>query len=128
MTGDIHHKIMTQFSNQMKMAGHHVLYVCDNASSHQVTEYPHIKFLMLPPDATSILQSHDQGNILSVKRRYKKKLAEEYLISMENNNDANALLMQLDIIAATNMMLHAWKGNYFNYHPELLLQNRLQRQ
>ena len=36
ITGDIHHKTMTKFNNQMRMAGHHVLYVCDNASSHQV--------------------------------------------------------------------------------------------
>ena len=43
VTGDIHHSIMTKFNNQMRKAGHHVLYVCDNASSHQVREYPHIK-------------------------------------------------------------------------------------
>ena len=36
MTGDIHHRIMTKFNNQMRKAGCHVLYVCDNASSHQV--------------------------------------------------------------------------------------------
>ena len=36
MTGDIHHRIMTKFNNQLRKAGHHVLYVCDNASSHQV--------------------------------------------------------------------------------------------
>ena len=36
MTGDIHHRIMTKFNNQMRKAGHHVLYVCDNALSHQV--------------------------------------------------------------------------------------------
>ena len=36
MTGDIHHRIMTKFNNQMRKAGCHVLYVCDNASSHQI--------------------------------------------------------------------------------------------
>ena len=44
-----------------------------------------------------------------MKRRYKKKLAERYLISVENNKDANALLKQLDIVAATKMVSHAWK-------------------
>ena len=73
MTGDIHHRIMTKFNNQMRKAGRHVLYVCDNASSHQVREYSHIKFLMLPPNATSIVQPLDQGIIRSVNRRYKKK-------------------------------------------------------
>ena len=109
MTGDIHHRIMTKFNNQMRKAGHHVLYVCDNASSHQVREYSHIKFLMLPPNATSIVQPLDQGIIRSVKRRYKKKLAERYLVSVENNKDANTILKQLDIVAATNMVHNAWK-------------------
>ena len=76
LTGDIHHRIMTKFNNQMRKAGCHVLYVCDNASSHQVREYFHIKFLMLPPNATLIVQPLDQGIIHSVKRTYKKKLAE----------------------------------------------------
>ena len=109
MTGDIHLRIMTKFNNQMRKAGCHVLYVCDNASSHQVREYSHIKFLMLPPNVTSIVQPLDQGIIRSVKRRYKKKLAERYLVSVENNKDANTILKQLDIVAATNMVHNAWK-------------------
>ena len=67
-------------NNQMRIASHHVLYVCDNASSHQVKEYSHIKFLMLPANATSILQPLDQGIMMSTKRRYKVKLAERYLV------------------------------------------------
>ena len=34
MTGHIYHRIM--FNTQMRVAGQHVPYVCDNASSHQV--------------------------------------------------------------------------------------------
>ena len=51
----------------------------------------------------------DQGIILFVKRRYKKKLAERYLVCAENNKDVNALLKQLDIVAATNMMSKSWR-------------------
>ena len=51
----------------------------------------------------------DQGIILSVKRRYKKKLAERYLMSVENNKDANALLKSLDIVAATSMVAKSWR-------------------
>ena len=109
MTGDIHHRIMTKFNNQMRKAGRHVLYVCDNTSSHQVQEYSHIKFLMLAPNATSIVQLLDQGIIRSAKRRYKKKLAERYLVSVENNKNVNTILNQLDIVAATNIVHNAWK-------------------
>ena len=64
---------------------------------------------MLPSNATSIVQPLDQGIICSVKRRYKKKLAEIYLVSVENNKDTNTILKQLDIVAATNMVHNAWK-------------------
>ena len=64
---------------------------------------------MLPPNATSIVQPLNQGIICSVKRRYKKKLAERYLVNVENNKDANTILKQLNIVAATNMVHNAWK-------------------
>ena len=64
MTGEIHHQIMSKLNNEMRLSNHHILYVCDNASSHQVQEYSHIKFLMLPPNATLIMQPLDQGIIL----------------------------------------------------------------
>ena len=104
MTGGIHHQIMTKLNNGMRLSNHHILYVFDNASSHQVQEYSHIKFLMLPPNATSIMQPLDQGIILSAKRRYKKKLAQRYLACVENNKDANSLLKALNIVLATNMI------------------------
>ena len=109
MTGEIHHQIMTKLNNEMRLSNHHILYVCDNASSHQVREYSHIKFLMLPPNATSIMQPLDQGIILSAKRRYKKKLAKRYLACVENNKDANSLLKALDIVQATNMIASSWR-------------------
>ena len=64
---------------------------------------------MLPPNATSVVWPLDQGIIRSLKRRYKKKLAERYLLTVENNKDANTLLKQLDIVVATNMVANAWK-------------------
>ena len=109
MTGEIHHQIMTKLNNEMRLSNCHILYVCDNASSHQVRDYSHIKFLMLPPNATSIMQPLDQGIILSAKRRYKKKLAERYLACVENNKDANSLLKALDIVQATNMIAASWR-------------------
>ena len=109
MTGEIHHQIMTKLNNEMRLSNRHILYVCDNASSHQVREYSHIKFLMLPPNATSIMQPLDQGIILSAKRRYKKKLAERYLACVENNKDANSLLKALNIVQATNMIASSWR-------------------
>ena len=109
MTGEIHHQIMSRLNNEMRLSNCHILYVCDNASSHQVHEYSHIKFLMLPPNATLIMQPLDQGIILTAKRRYRKKLAERYLTCVENNKDANSLLKALDIVQATNMIAASWR-------------------
>ena len=109
MTGEIRHQIMNKLNNEVRLSNCHILYVCDNASSHKVREYSHIKFLMLPPDATSIMQPLDQGIILLAKRRYKKKLAERYLACVENNKDANSLLKALDIVQATNMIAASWR-------------------
>ena len=64
---------------------------------------------MLPPNATLVVQPLDQGIIRSVKRRYKKKLIERYLVSVENNKDVNTILKQLDIVATANMVHNAWK-------------------
>ena len=97
ITGEIHDRIMTKFNNQIREAGRKVLYVCDNASSHGKGEYSNIRVLRLPPNATSIIQPLDHGKILSVKRRYKKKLAERYLTSVETNKDANAVLTSLEM-------------------------------
>ena len=36
MTSEIHHQIMTKLNNEMRLSNHHILHVCDNASSHQV--------------------------------------------------------------------------------------------
>ena len=109
MTGEIYHQIMSKLNNEMRLSNCHILYVCDNASSHQVCEYSNIKFLMLPANAISIMQPLDQGIILSAKRRYKKKLAERYLACVENNTDANSLLKALDIVQATNMIAASWR-------------------
>ena len=109
MTGEIHNQIMSKLNNEMRLSNRHILYVCDNASSYQVREYSRIKFLMLPPNVTSIMQPLDQGIILSAKRRYKKKLTERYMACVENNKDANSLLKALDIGQATNMIAASWR-------------------
>ena len=92
MTGNIHNQILTKLNNQMRQAG-----------------LGNIKFLHLLPNATSVLQPLDQGIILSVKRNYKKKLAEKYLGFVENHRDAVDQLKKLDVVAATNMSAQVWR-------------------
>ena len=76
---------------------------------HKDGSYSNIEFLLLPPNATSILQLLDQGIILSIKRRYKAKLAEKYLAFVENKEDVVVQLKQFDVVAATNMIAQAWR-------------------
>ena len=73
---------------------------CMCVTMHQVTRSEGTP----PSISSSIMQPLDQGIILSVKKRYKKKLSERYLVSVENNKNTNALINFLDIVAATNMV------------------------
>ena len=85
---------------------------CMCVTMHQATKFESIPTLnssCCHQMQLSIVQLLDQGIIRSVKRRYKKKLTERYLVSVENNKDANTILKQLDIVAATNMVHNAWK-------------------
>ena len=54
------------------------------------------------------MQPLDWGIILSVKRRYKKKLAKMYFVRVENNKGGNALLKSLDIVTSTNTVATSW--------------------
>ena len=68
------------------------------------------------------MQPLDQAINLSVKMRYKKKLTERYLVSVENNKDANTLLKQ-----CCGSYQHGgpvMERNDFNYYPKLFLQSR----
>ena len=56
MTAAKHHEAVEQLNKDMRRQNHHVLYVCDNAACHAVKEYSNVKMLMLPPNATSVVQ------------------------------------------------------------------------
>ena len=55
------------------------------------------------------MQLLDQGINLFAKRRYKKKLAERYLVCVKNSKDANTLLRSLDIVQTTRMTAASWR-------------------
>ena len=118
MTGETHHEILTKLNADMRRSNRHILYTCDNASCHQDRGYSNIEVLMLPPNATSVVQPMDQGIIRSTKRRYKTKLAERYLSVCEQDKDAKAMLKSLDVVQATNMLAAAWRET-----PSSIIQN-----
>ena len=126
MTGDIHDRIMTKFNNQMRAAGRHVLYVCDNASSHGKGEYSNIKVLRLPPNATSIIQPLDQGIILSVKRRYKKKTSREIPHKCREQQRCKCSPQATRHCSSNKHGTPFMEGNIGHYYPKLLLQSRVQ--
>lgn len=109
MTGLIFDEIMTKWNRELRQQKRKVLLVLDNASCHPNNDYSNIEILFLIPNSTSVIQPLDQGIILSTKRRYKKRLAERYLVYLENKKDALQMLNNLDIVQACNMMASAWK-------------------
>ena len=74
MNGKIHHQILSKVNDEMRLSNHHILYVCDNASSHQVQKYSHIKSLMLPPIPTQLCSYHTRVSFIQQRGGTKRNL------------------------------------------------------
>ena len=62
-----------------------VVLILDNCPGHVlVNNYSYIEIVYLPPNVTSVYQPMDMGIIISLKRRYKKKLVLKLLEAIEN--------------------------------------------
>ena len=101
---------------------------CMFVTMHQATKFksiPNVKFLMLPPNATSVVQPLDQGIIWSVKRRYKKKVA-EIPCECQKQQRCKHTPQAIGYCGSNKHGGQCVEGNEFNYYPELLLQSRVQ--
>ena len=74
-----------------------VALIIDNSPAHPIIEnLPHASFFFLPPNATSVCQSMDQGIIRCLKAHYRKRLVKLILLSL----DSNKPLLKVPLLAA----------------------------
>ena len=74
-----------------------VALIIDNSPAHPIIEnLPRASFFFLPPNATSVCQSMDQGIIRCLKAHYRKRLVKLILLSL----DSNKPLLKVPLLAA----------------------------
>ena len=73
MTSSIFETWLKKFDKRMGRKGRKVLLFLNNATSHSNVQLCNKKLKYLPANATSILQPLDQGIILAMKQKYRKK-------------------------------------------------------
>ena len=87
--------------------------VLDNCPAHPNEEDlssddGNITALYLPPNVTSLIQPMDQGVLVALKRRYKKKLLQRLLIEDENGVSLIDFLKSVNMKIVTELIAESW--------------------
>ena len=87
--------------------------VLDNCPAHPneedlISDDGNITALYLPPNVTSLIQPMDQGVLVALKRRYKKKLLRRLLIEDENGASLINFLKSVNIKIVTELIAESW--------------------
>jgi hypothetical protein len=114
MSMNIYEQFMERWNRKLYYQKRHILLFLDNASGHSSATYSNIRVEFLPPNTTAKLQPMDQGIIASLKRRYRKVIAEEYLANLENGpdkygHDAYHILKYYNVKQACDIIARAWR-------------------
>ena len=87
--------------------------VLDNCPAHPneedlISDDGNITALYLPPNVTSLIQPMDQGVLVALKRRYKKKLLRRLLIEDENGISLIDFLKSVNMKIVTELIAESW--------------------
>jgi hypothetical protein len=87
----------------------------DNCSAHPdpqelVSDDGKIFAKFLPPNVTSLIQPMDQGVLISLKRRYRKKLLHRLIIADEMGTSIIEFLKGLNMKTTVDLVAEAWDG------------------
>ena len=93
MTSDIFLDWVKAFNERMRRQQRKVILFLDNAPAHPpaTDDLANVKCIFLPANTTSVLQPLDQGIIAMVKGRYRKRLLQRALTTMEKGEDISKL-------------------------------------
>ena len=110
MTGDILHKILSDFNHKMIQQKRSVLLSMENAGCHPDDikgKYSNIKVLFFPPNTTSKLQPLDLGVIQNFKVHYRRLLLRFVLASIDSCSSASEVAGSISILTAIRWILQA---------------------
>ena len=88
--------------------------VLDNCSAHPgednlVSDDGKIIAKFLPPNVTSLIQPMDQGVLVSIKRRYRKKFLEEFILRDDEGVSIIDFLKSINMLQVVHLIACAWK-------------------
>ena len=113
MTKDIWKTIMTWLNNYFRAQGRHVLMIVDNASVHfkkGQLSFSNIRLEYLPPHTTAKIQPCDQGVILSLKARFKQRLARHLNKALDDHKPMKKFWNECDVKRACDIINCEWRG------------------
>ena len=85
----------------------------DNCSAHPdeselVSRDGKVIAKFLPPNVNSLIQPMDQGILVSIKRRYKRKILEELLFQNDEGMSIVQFLKQIDMLKVSTIIAASW--------------------
>ena len=110
-----HHSFVSTVRKELSSLGLEpkAVLVLDNCPAHQneedlVSDDGKITALYLPPNVTSLIQPMDQGVLVALKRRYKKKLLQRLLIEDENGVSLIDFLKTVNMKIVSELIAESW--------------------
>ena len=88
--------------------------VLDNCPAHPdaeelISDDGNIFAHFLPPNITSLIQPLDQGVLIALKRRYKRKLLHRLIIEDENGSSIIDFLKSVNMKVVVEMIAESWE-------------------
>lgn len=112
MTSSIFESWIRKLDRRFHVQARQVVMFVDNCPAHpEIDNLRAIKLVFLPPNTTSVLQPCDQGIIQALKKLYRKRVLQKYLIHMKNAENPQAMTNSFDVnvLEAMYMLRCAWE-------------------
>ena len=109
MTSEIWETIITKFNSKMQRNGHNILLFCDNAFCHKLNcELSNTKFIFMPSNSISLIQSLDQGFIRTVKVYLRTQFIRQMAIAIDNCVKPDDFARSISVLKALYMSKRAF--------------------
>ncbi len=120
MTAALFSKWITEWDRELGAQKEKILPLADNCSSYlNLPELENIKFIMLPPNTTSVLQPLDQGVIHTLEAHFCKNMCQQilrHIALLRDGENCHKIANKLTLLDCLTMSKGAWK----NVMPQMI--------
>ena len=108
MTRDLFSQYLRDLNQQMRRQHSRILLYLDNATCHTNATLSRDTLKFFPANTTSVLQPLDQGVIRAFKARYRKRLLNSVLATIDNASNASEIAKYIKPLDAVYWISGAW--------------------